>query len=184
MKKPICFLCCAILVVSSLSAQVHEGFAVGVFGFGQKTFGDYTDVAIAAVGGGIAGEYQLPELPKMGASIRMQGNTMILSSENIESYWNIAVLAGLSWTFPLPAKIALRSELSYGLWFHEITLTPTGDESVSDSFFTDVALQASLAIRWTMTKCTVELAPVYTGLMEQTAVFHLAGVRAGLIYEL
>ena len=157
--------------------------SIGAYGVAEIALGSYAQFARVAAGGGVSGEYALQAVPGLGFSGRIQAATIVPNADEISSYWALGTLGGAFWRFSLSRNFALQPELAAGMWLHNIKATGK-DGSTLSNMFIDPAVQASLALRWKVSHFDLELAPVYTMLIEKSAILSLAGLRLGAVYAI
>lgn len=178
-RNLVIFLFCLGVVAPAFST-----ISLNLYGKAMIPFGDYSKYVATNLGGGVGAELDPLFIPNLGTSLHVDFHAGILKDDRIESMWNMAIYAGI-WYRLRWGDFAFQPELNYGISLHNIKMKSGwhGPDEVN----TDQLLQFVPAFRWTPNsdkggKTSLDAAPFYAMIFEESNIIHQLGFKLGLVY--
>lgn len=162
-----------------------EDFAFEIYFTNDYPTGTFSEYTTSSIGGGFFTEYTLPLniFTDVGVCVRIEGASHLINTEVIESMWSGRASLGAWLRFPIWDFYAIQPEISYGLTLFGITGSPDYD-GAPDGIYSDQYLQLSVSIRCLVNDFEIDIAPVYTLMLEKENALNAFGFRYGILYRL
>ena len=195
MKKLFCFL--MILYVFSeanIFAQTENesfekqnnlsnSFFASVYLTDAFPIGKIAEYNKISFGHGIKAGYSFSKLPLSTNIIIESSINLPTAKNNIQSWNNLVVLCGVSYTLPVADFLDISPELDFGMTNNFIS-----SEGTKNNTFTDLTIQISANLSFCSEKLKTagfafNINPFYRLMLEKSYIGQYAGLQAGIIFK-